>query len=183
VLSDEKEIKNIWKVYFEKLLNEENERRVFGEGIANERETPGIERSEVRQALKKMKNAKATGPDGIPAEVWKSLGDEGVYLLWDLFRKVYDQEKMPDAWRESVIIPIYKEKGDIQDCGNYRGIKLMSHTMKIWERIIEKRIRNETDWRTSLALCLEEGQLMLSLLSGRCWRNIERSRENYIWSL
>ena len=48
-------------------------------------------------------------------------------------------------WRASVIIPIYKEKGDIiQDCGNYRGIKLMSHTMKIWERIIERRLREET---------------------------------------
>ena len=50
-----------------------------------------------------------------------------------------------------MIIPIYKEKGDIiQDCGNYRGggggggIKLMSHTMKIWERIIERRLREET---------------------------------------
>ena len=51
---------------------------------------------------------------------------------------------MPNAWRESVIIPIFKEKGDIQDCGNYRGIKLMSHTMKIWEKVIERRIRNET---------------------------------------
>lgn len=92
-----------------------------------------------------MKNAKATGPDGIPAEAWKSLGDDGVDLLWDLFMKVYDQGKMPNAWRESVITPIYKEKGDIQNCGNYRGIKLMSHTMKIWEKIIEKRIRNETE--------------------------------------
>ncbi len=43
-----------------------------------------------------------------------------------------------------MIIPIYKEKGDIQDCGNYRGIKLMSHTMKFWERIIDKRLREET---------------------------------------
>ena len=43
-----------------------------------------------------------------------------------------------------MIIPIYKEKGDIQDCGNYRGIKLMSHTMKIWERIIDRRLREET---------------------------------------
>ena len=41
-------------------------------------------------------------------------------------------------------IPIYKEKGDIQDCGNYRGVKLMSHTMKIWERIIDRRLREET---------------------------------------
>ena len=44
VLSDEKEIKERWKAYFEKLLNEENERKVFGEGTRNERETPGIER-------------------------------------------------------------------------------------------------------------------------------------------
>ena len=43
-----------------------------------------------------------------------------------------------------MIIPIYKEKGDIQSCGNYRGIKLMSHTMKIWERIIDRRLREET---------------------------------------
>ncbi|XP_063601122.1 uncharacterized protein LOC134777215 [Penaeus indicus] len=62
-----------------------------------------------------MKNAKATGPDEVPAEAWKSLGDDGVDLLWDLFSKIYDQGKMPNAWRESVIIPIYKEKGDIQE--------------------------------------------------------------------
>ena len=43
-----------------------------------------------------------------------------------------------------MIILIYKDKGDIQDCGNYRGIKLMSHIMKIWERIIDRRLREET---------------------------------------
>ena len=43
-----------------------------------------------------------------------------------------------------MIIPIYKEKGDIQDCGNYRGIKLTSHTMKIWEMIIDRRLSEET---------------------------------------
>ena len=52
---------------------------------------------------------------------------------------------MLDAWRDSVIVPKYKEKGDIQDCGNYRGIKVMSHTMKIWEGIIERRVRAETE--------------------------------------
>ena len=39
----------------------------------------------------------------------------------------------------SVILPIYIEK----DCGNYRGIKLMSYTMKICERIIDRRLREE----------------------------------------
>ena len=62
-----------------------------------------------------------------------------------LAEKVYDQEKMHDVWRDSVIAPIYKEKGGIQDCGNYQGTKVMSHTMKIWERIIERRVRAETE--------------------------------------
>jgi hypothetical protein len=48
---------------------------------------------------------------------------------------------MPLAWRKSVIISVYKNKGDIQDCNNYRAIKLMSHTMKLWERVIEQRLR------------------------------------------
>ena len=51
---------------------------------------------------------------------------------------------MPEDWRNSVITPIYKEKGDIQDCGIYQGIKLMSHTMKIWERSLMDGIRDET---------------------------------------
>ena len=42
------------------------------------------------------------------------------------------------------MVQIYKEKGDIQDCKYYRGIKLMSHTMKLYERIIERRVRGET---------------------------------------
>ena len=39
---------------------------------------------------------------------------------------------------------IFRYIGDIQDCVNYRGIKLMSHTMKIRERIIDRRLREET---------------------------------------
>ena len=43
-----------------------------------------------------------------------------------------------------MIVPIFKEKGDIQDCGNYRGIKMISLTMKIWESIIDRRLREKT---------------------------------------
>ena len=38
---------------------------------------------------------------------------------------------------------ILQGKGDIKECGNYRGIKLTSHTMKLWERVIEARLRKE----------------------------------------
>jgi hypothetical protein len=51
--------------------------------------------------------------------------------------------EMPDEWR-SALVPIFKNKEDIQSCTNYRGIKLMSHTMKLWERVIEHRRRGMT---------------------------------------
>ena len=50
---------------------------------------------------------------------------------------------MPDEWRKSVLVTLYKGRGGIKECGNYRRIKLMSHTMKLWERVIEARIRKE----------------------------------------
>jgi hypothetical protein len=38
-----------------------------------------------------------------------------------------------------------QEQGDVQNCTNYRGIKLMSHTMKLWEKIIEHHLRGMTN--------------------------------------
>jgi hypothetical protein len=51
---------------------------------------------------------------------------------------------MLEKWRRSILVPIFKNKGDVQSCTNYRGIKLMSHTMKLWERVIEHRLRGLT---------------------------------------
>ena len=144
VLSNQDKIKKRWESYYENLLNEENPRIIFEDGIKNLGVTHNIRRREVKRALNKMKNGKAVGTDGIPVEVWKCLGEEGIDLLWDLAKKIYIQEMIPTEWRESFLVPIYKEKGDIQDCPNYRGIKLMSHTMKLWERIMDLRIREET---------------------------------------
>ena len=50
---------------------------------------------------------------------------------------------MPEEWRDSILIPIFKNKGDVQSCSNYRGIKLISHSMKLWERVVERRLRSE----------------------------------------
>ncbi|KAJ7957409.1 Retrovirus-related Pol polyprotein LINE-1 [Quillaja saponaria] len=110
----------------------------------NRRFVRRIRAQEVKEAMHKMKNGKALGPDDIPIEVWRCLGDIGVTWLTNLFNKILVTKKMSDEWRKSTLIPIYKNKGDIQSCSNYRGIKLISHTMKLWERVIERRLRNET---------------------------------------
>jgi hypothetical protein len=52
---------------------------------------------------------------------------------------------MPDKWRQNILVPIFKNNGGVQSCTNYRGIKLISHTMKLWERIIEHRLREVTN--------------------------------------
>ena len=69
-------------------------------------------------------------------------GKDGDKFLIRLFNRLLVGERMPEEWRRNVLIPIYKNKGDAQCCGNYRGIKLMTNTMKVWERIIEARLRN-----------------------------------------
>ena len=69
------------------------------------------------------------------------MGKMGIKFLTRLFNRLLMGERIPDEWR-SVLIPIYKNKGNAQCCANYRGIKLMSHTMKVWERIIEARLRD-----------------------------------------
>jgi len=50
------------------------------------------------------------------------------------------QEKLPDDMKQSEIVTIFKQKGDVMDCGNYRSIKLMKIALKIYERVIERRI-------------------------------------------
>ena len=89
-----------------------------------------ITKEEIKEALKKMANGKAEGPDQIPVEVWKCLGEIGLELLSEFFNVIFRTAKMPREWRVSTVIPLYKNKGDIQDCNNFRGIKLLSHTIK-----------------------------------------------------
>ncbi|KAK3565958.1 hypothetical protein QTP86_023364 [Hemibagrus guttatus] len=142
VLTSEESVQRRWKEYFEELMNEENEREKRVEGVNSvEQKVDKIRKDEVRKALKRMKSGKAVGPDDIPVEVWKCLGEAAVEFLTSLFNRVLESERMPEEWRRSVLVPIFKNKGDVQSCSNYRGIKLMSHTMKLWERVVEARLR------------------------------------------
>ena len=52
---------------------------------------------------------------------------------------------IPEDWKSSVVLPIYKSKGDPMECGSYRGIKLLDHAMKVVERISEHRIRQQIE--------------------------------------
>ncbi|XP_075098959.1 uncharacterized protein LOC142175859 [Nicotiana tabacum] len=64
-------------------------------------------------------------------------------------------KRMPDEWRWSTMIPLFKNKCDIQNCNNYRGIKLLSHTIKVWEMMVEGRKAYDKVLREVLWRCLE----------------------------
>ncbi|MCJ8733936.1 hypothetical protein PDJAM_G00229520 [Pangasius djambal] len=121
VLTSEESVQRKWKDYFEELMNEENEREKRVEGVTSgEQKVDRIRKDEVRKALKRMKSGKAVDPDDIPVEVWKCLGEAAVEFLTSLFNRVLESEKMPEEWKRSVLVPIFKNKCDMRRC-LYRG--------------------------------------------------------------
>ena len=139
------DIRERWGQYFSWLMNEEHSREETWEREPNQGLTAPINEAETERALKGTKSGKAVGSDDIPAEVWKCLGWLGVVTICKLFNSIMITETIPSAWRDSVLVPIFKEKGDIQECNHYRGIKLLTHTFKIWERVLDRRVRECTD--------------------------------------
>jgi hypothetical protein len=83
LLTNDEDIKNRWREYFNKLFNKDNESLFIELDISsddlNRQFVHRIQESEVKDALKRMKGGKVMGPDGIPIEVWRSL--EAVVII------------------------------------------------------------------------------------------------------
>jgi len=112
VIVDDKRIKDSWKEYMAKLMNKENEldhKISIGvkEGPADCNRT-----AEVRAALKKMKRHKAPGLSGLVAEMIQATGDIGTQSILDLCNGIVKKGCIPEDWKSSVVLPIYKGKGD-----------------------------------------------------------------------
>jgi hypothetical protein len=89
-LTKDEDIKNMWREYFDKLFNEDSESSSIELDISsddlNRQFVRRIQEFEVKDALKRMKGGKTMGPDGIPIEVWRTLGD--VVIIW--FTKLFN---------------------------------------------------------------------------------------------
>ena len=133
-----------WTEYFKKLNEENNKDSRTEEAELVNKEVNCVSRK-VKNALRKMKKGKPVGPDKLSVEVWKCMEKMEIKFLTRLFKRLSLVKPMLEKWRMCMCIPICKNKGDAQCCGNYRGIKLMSHTMKVWEGIIEARLRDRVE--------------------------------------
>jgi len=149
VLVEDVKVQDRWESYCKLFNGEDLDVSKHTEHLAREEQqnykpNRPITREEVKEALRKMKSGKAVGPDSIPMEIWKSFGEDGVAWLTEFFNVIYTT-RMPQEWRHSTIIPLYKNKGDAQNYNNYRGIKLLSHIMKLWEQVIEGRLKTSIE--------------------------------------
>ena len=82
---------------------------------------------EIRMATLQLKNNKAPEQDGLPIEI--------------LFKQIWDSERSPADFKHSLIVNIYKRKGDRTDCTNYRGISLLCAAGKILAKVISNRLQ------------------------------------------
>ena len=145
------EARKRWADYFEELLNVQEDREadivavggvqvpVMGE--ENERE---ITIAEVKRALNETKGGKAPGMDGVRVEMLKEGGVTVLEWLVRLFNICFMLSIVPVDWVIACMVPLYKGKGDMYECSNFRGISLLSVVGKVYGRVLINRIRDKT---------------------------------------
>ena len=95
---------------------------------------------EVCVAVKGLKNNKAAGPDGLPAEVFKHGGYLLKHRLHRFITSTWSSGCVPQQWKDANIVTIYKRKGDKAICGNSRGISLLSVAGKVLAGVMLRRL-------------------------------------------
>ena len=148
LLRDKGRIRERWLRFFRSLLKNKSDmldadipKRLPQHPVAS---ALGIEPTEVEiaTAMKAMANAKAVGPDGFPAELLKLGLQQDRTILQELHRLtilIWLQGKVPQQWKDAVITVLHK-KGDKTECGNYRGISLVSHAGKVLVKVVARRL-------------------------------------------
>ena len=90
-------------------------------------------------ATEDVRSHTSPGTDQIPEELIKTGGRAICYETHKLIISIWNKEELPEEWKESINLRIYK-KGNKIDCSNYKGISLLSTTYKILSNILLSRL-------------------------------------------
>ena len=118
---------------------------------------PDILESKVKWTLRSITTNKASGGDGIPAELFQVLKDDAVKVLHPICQQIWKTQQWPQDWKRSVFIPILK-KGNAKECSKYHIITLITHTSKVMLKILQARLQQYMNRRVpqcSLQHCLQ----------------------------
>ena len=101
---------------------------------------PDILECEVKWALGTITINKASGGNGIPAELFQILKDDAVKVLHSTHQQIWKTQQWPQDWKRSVFIPIPKT-GNAEECSHYCTIALSSHASKVMLKIHQAKIQ------------------------------------------
>ena len=170
---------NVWIEYMGELYADD---RVTRPDIDDE-SGPSITLTEVKHAINKLKNNKATGTDLIAAEMLKALDDGPLGKLTQLYNEIYNTGYWPKELKESIFIPIPK-KPKATRCQEYRTISIMSQVTKLLLKIVMDRMKGKIEAELDDAQSgfrqgkgTREGLLNLRLI---CERHLEVQKDVYI---
>ena len=96
--------------------------------------------------VKGLKIGKAAGPTGVVSEMMKAAGGFGSRWMTDLINNIVKEGCIPDDWRKSILVPVYKGKGDPLVCGSYRAFKLLEQPMKVLESVGKEDQMSGVNW-------------------------------------
>ena len=101
---------------------------------------PDILECDIKQALGGINTNKASGDDGIPAELFQILKDDAVKVLHSKCQQIWKTRVFQSQdWKKLLFIPIPK-KGNAKECSNYCIIALISHASKFILTILQARL-------------------------------------------
>ena len=126
--------------YMERTMNEENDWDHNVEGDAVESPEVCVSREEVQRELHEMKTRKAPGPSNVSLKLIAASEAVGIQVRAEIYQKVLDGFGMPAEWTVSIVVPVFKRKGDIRNCSCYCAVMLLEHGIKVVERLLEKRL-------------------------------------------
>ncbi|KAL6416395.1 hypothetical protein ACFW04_013523 [Cataglyphis niger] len=101
-------------------------------------------RSEIRALIGRLKDNKAVGADGIPAEVWKYGGENVEEWIWKICNRLWKGEGWIDEWNEGMIVSILK-KGEGERVKEYKGVSLTSTLYKVYASVLAGRLSEEVE--------------------------------------
>ena len=135
-----------WEKHFSSILNVQSVTPdIIQDTAVKSDSTTRFTREEVRKAIRKAKNKKAAGPDGIFNEHIKDTEKHLTDAWTEMFNKCLERERIPDAWRKSTLKVLYKGKGDRSDPNSYRGIALENNEFKLFSKLLKDKLVEETD--------------------------------------
>ena len=115
----ERHIGNVWKDHMGEIMNEENYWDHVTEVDVVEGPIENVTREEVMMTMKAMKLEKATELSDVSTEMITPSGEIGISVMMEVCQRVLDGKGIPDEWNTSVVILIFKGKGDVMSCGVY----------------------------------------------------------------